>query len=356
MTREILAHDVPTGRGPQRVREVWAPGAPRAAVLFVHGNCSSAVFWDPVLRELPGDVRGVALDLRGFGDSRAEPVDATRGVGDFADDVADLVRGLGLDVPVVAVAHSAGAAVVLQAATDHPGLFAGILLEAPMSPYGFGGTRDLDGTPLADDYAGSGGGTANPSFVAALAGGDRSHGGGSPRDVLRRFYVADPASLGEDEEALLDSVLSTRTGDDFYPGDLTPSDTWPFVAPGKRGMNNAISPKYCDVSGFARSGATVPVLWVRGAVDAIVSDASSLDLAQLGALGVVPGWPGAEAAPPQPMVGQMRAVLDRYAAAGGRYREVVLEGVGHSPHLEAREEFRDLLAGLVDEAVGGEEG
>jgi hypothetical protein len=42
-----------------------------------------------------------------------------------------------------------------------------------MSPYGFGGTRDVAGTPCHADFAGSGGGTANPEFVRLLAAGDR---------------------------------------------------------------------------------------------------------------------------------------------------------------------------------------
>ena len=39
------------------------------------------------------------------------------------------------------------------------------------------------------------------------------------------------------------------------------------------------------------------------------------------------------------MVAQTRAVLDRYAAGGGTYREVVLPGIGHSPHVERPQEF-----------------
>ena len=61
-----------------------------------------------------------------------------------------------------------------------------------------------------------------------------------------------------------------------------------------------------------------PVLWIRGTDDVIVSDTSLYDLAHLGALGAVPGWPGAGGATrPQPMVSQTRAVLDAYAAGGG---------------------------------------
>jgi pimeloyl-ACP methyl ester carboxylesterase len=86
---------------------------------------------------------------------------------------------------------------------------------------------------------------------------------------------------------------------------------------------------------------------VRGDKDAIVSDTSFFDLAFLGSLGVVPGWPGAEVCPPQPMVGQTRAVLDRYAAAGRAYTEVVYENCGHSPHVERPAEFAVELLKLL---------
>ena len=39
-----------------------------------------------------------------------------------------------------------------------------------------------------------------------------------------------------------------------------------------------------------------------------------MDLGYLDQLDVIPGWPGAEVYPPQPMVSQMHAVLDAYEA------------------------------------------
>jgi len=51
--------------------------------------------------------------------------------------------------------------------------------------------------------------------------------------------------------------------------------------------------------------------------------------------------------PPQPMMGQMRAVLERYQAAGGRYTELVLAGCGHSPHLERPAEFAAAVTGFL---------
>jgi pimeloyl-ACP methyl ester carboxylesterase len=165
---------------------------------------------------------------------------------------------------------------------------------------------------------------------------------------MRQFYFKPPFKPEpEREEVYLSSMLSTRTGEDNYPGDLTSSQNWPGLAPGERGVNNAISPKYCNLSGFASIEQKPPVLWVRGADDAIVSDESLLDFGNLGRLGAVPDWPGEEVYPPQPMVSQTRAVLDAYAARGGQYREVVLPNCGHSPHIEHADTFRQLVLEFI---------
>lgn len=315
-------------------------------VLFVHGNLSDGSAWREQLDLLPSGLRGIAPDLRGFGGGGADPVDATRGVGDYRDDLIALLDALGLDA-VHLVGHSMGGGIVMDLASRHPERALTITLVAPVSPYGYGGTR-LDGTPCAPDFAGSGGGTANPDLVRLIGAGDRGDADPlSPRNVVRTLYFPAPEAV-RNEDALLAGILGTRVGDDHYPGDSTSSPHWPGTAPGTRGVLNTISPKYFGWHGFPESGCRAPVRWIRGDRDAIVSDTAMTDLGHLGALGLVPGWPGEEVFPAQPMIAQTRQVLDRY----GDYDEQVMTGTGHFPYAERPEEFAGLLHPHLARGVG----
>jgi pimeloyl-ACP methyl ester carboxylesterase len=151
--------DVPTSRLRTHVLTAGPGDAP--VLVLVHGNVSSARFFAPTMSVLAEQYRCLAPDLRGFGLSAAAYVDARRGVRDFADDLHALLTESTLvpaGQPVHLLGWSLGGGVVLQYAIDHPGAVASIVLESPMSPYGFGGTRDLAGTPCWPDFAGSGGG------------------------------------------------------------------------------------------------------------------------------------------------------------------------------------------------------
>lgn len=336
----ITARRVPTDRLTVNVLEV--PGRTGEPVLFVHGNVSSSAFWQPTMLALPQRYRSLALDLRGFGDSDPEPVDATRGLRDYADDVA-----AALDAVDVTAAHlvgwSMGGGVVLQLLRDRPALVRSLVLVNPVSPYGYGGTRGVDGELVDPGGAGSGGGAANAEFVRRLSEGDTSSDSPlSPRQVMLAFYVKPPFQP-EHTDLFVQSMLSTRTGDDHYPGDFAATEAWPGVAPGKRGVLNTMAPTRFRLDDLHVVEPKPPILWIRGADDRIVADGSMFDLAFLGQLGAVPGWPGAQTHPPQPMVAQTRAVLDRYAAAGGNYREVVIADCGHSPHVEKPAEFDAAL-------------
>jgi len=114
----ITAERVPTSRLTVAVLSVAGRSGP--AVLFVHGNVSSSLCWQPTMLALPGTYRPLAVDLRGFGDTDPEPVDATRGLRDYADDLGAAIDALGLE-PVHLIGWSMGGGVVLQYLADRPG-------------------------------------------------------------------------------------------------------------------------------------------------------------------------------------------------------------------------------------------
>jgi ABC-type branched-subunit amino acid transport system ATPase component/pimeloyl-ACP methyl ester carboxylesterase len=331
-----------------------------APVALIHGNVSSARFFEETLLALPAGYWGLAPDLRGFGASETKPVDATRGVRDFADDLHALFTTLeltGARRPHL-VGWSMGGGVVLQYATDHPENVASLTLIDPMSPFGFGGTKDAAGALCWPDGAGSGGGTANPEYVQRLTAHDRGEeSANSPRAVMNAFYFKPPFRVApEREDVFVDEMLRMALGEQNYPGDTQASENWPGVRPGVSGVNNAIAAGLCDLSGFAQAASATgapPVLWVRGADDQIVSDTSFLDFGTLGGLGYVPGWPGADIYPSQPMVAQMRHLLDAYQAAGGHYEEVVIADCGHSPHIEQPEQFRQAFFAFLAQGSQG---
>ena len=319
-------------------------------VLFVHGNASSATFWEETMLALP-DYRGVAPDLRGYGGTEDRLVDATRGFGDWVDDLLALKKTLGVTSYHVA-GHSLGGALLFSLVAADGENMLSVTLVNPGSPFGFGGSKDEKGTPTFEDFAGSGGGAVNPEFARLLGEGDRSSDHpASPRNVMNSFYWK-PPFRPEREEALLSSLLSEKTGPQKYPGDSVASPNWPGVAPGEYGPVNALSPKYVgnSVERFLAVPEKPPVLWVRGADDQIVSDASMFDFGALGQLGAAPGWPGAEVFPPQPMVAQTRYVLEAYGEAGGAYREVVMEGTGHTPFIEQPQVFMEHFTAHLEAA------
>ena len=318
-------------------------------VLLVHGNLSTALFWDHLMAEADPGLRLIAPDMRGFGATQRAPIDATRGLRDWADDLHALVRALDISQPVHLVGWSTGGGAILQYTIDRPAEVASLTLIDSVSPYGFGATTGDDGTPTSDDYAGAGAGLVNPEFVQRLRAGDTtSESEVSPRNVLRAFYWhpqfrMDPAR----EDALVAEVLKSEISDDCYPGDGTPSDNWPGIAPGTRGILNALSARWFNVSGIVDVTPKPPILWLRGDQDLIVGDQSMFDAGTLGKLGVLPDWPGDDIHPPQAMVAQTRAVLQRYTAAGGQVREEVLADSSHGPFIDHLEESARVLYGFL---------
>lgn len=135
-----VARTITTSRITTRV--LFAGPETGIPVLFLHGNITSATWWEEVMVSLPGAYRGIAPDQRGFG--AADPdkkIDASRGMADLADDALALLDHLGL-ARVHLVGSSMGGSVVWRLLTEASGRFPTVTLVNPGSPYGFGGTKD----------------------------------------------------------------------------------------------------------------------------------------------------------------------------------------------------------------------
>ncbi|MCO6449894.1 MAG: alpha/beta hydrolase [Caldilineales bacterium] len=334
----ITAGTISTGRITTRV--LFSGPNDGIPVLFLHGNLSSATWWEEAMLALPDGYRGIAPDQRGFGDADiSAKIDATRGTGDWADDAVALLDHLDI-ARTHLVGNSLGGSVVWRLLIDAPERFLTVTQVAPGSPYGFGGTKEVSGTPCWPDFAGSGGGLSNPELIKRIAAGDLGLESPFSLRAALRALVYKPPFVPEREEEILSSSLAIHIGPQDTPGDFMPSPNWPGIAPGVWGPANALSPKYADdPARLLDIDPKPPILWIRGSHDLAVSDAAASDPGALGAAGLLPGWPGADAYPPQPMLAQTRAVLDKYKAHGGWYDEVVIEDAAHAPFLENPQKF-----------------
>lgn len=318
------------------------------AVIFIHGNFSAALYWQDLMLALPDGFFGIAPDIRGYGWTEDKVTDATRGVLDWVEDLYGLMDALNVSSAHM-VGWSLGAAPIYRLMIDSPEKVRSVTLIAPVSPYGFGGTKGLEGKAVYDDFAGCGGGLVNPEFIRRIKDGDRSaDDANSPRNIINTFYYMPPFRPADEEDFLTGSLME-KIGDDRYPGDSVPSANWPFVGPGKYGPLNAGSPKYMinDVPLLIDCQQKPPVLWVYGDRDQIVSDQSMFDIPVLGKLGFVPGYPGEEIIPPQPMIGQTRRVFKDYQKNGGYFEEHQIKEAGHGVFIEKPDEFNPIFINFL---------
>ncbi len=209
----ITQKKISTGRLEVAYLEAGA-GNPEPVVL-IHGNVSCGWFFEELILELAKTNRYhlFAPDMRGYGATQTLPVDATRGVKDFAEDLFSFIQAVGLgQTRFFLLGWSLGGNVVMEYTLDHSETLRGLILESAGSPFGFGGTQGPGGAPNYSDFAGSGGGTANPEFVQRLEKGDRTGDAPvSPRNVMNAFYFKPPfKASAKIEETFVSAMLSTR--------------------------------------------------------------------------------------------------------------------------------------------------
>lgn len=109
------------------VEEVEATGTGARHLIWGHGWGQSAAALLPLAQSLKPFASSSVIDFPGFGKSPAPP--ESWGTAEYADCVAELVRGLG-SRQIISVGHSFGGRVGLQIAARHPELLSGLILIA----------------------------------------------------------------------------------------------------------------------------------------------------------------------------------------------------------------------------------
>ena len=103
----------------------------RRGLVFVHGGGAHAHWWTHVAASFARDLRVLAIDLSGHGDSDHRPAYA---LDQWTDEVMDVARAGGIDGPPVIVGHSMGGFVTVATAALHPhGLAGAVVCDSPVT-------------------------------------------------------------------------------------------------------------------------------------------------------------------------------------------------------------------------------
>jgi hypothetical protein len=83
-----------------------------------------------------------------------------------------------------------------------------------------------------------------------------------------------------------------------------------------------------------------------------VSDTSVWDPGYLGALGMMPDWPGQDICPAQPMVTQIKDVLAAYQEAGGEVRTEWFDNAPHLPLAAEPDRWVEVVTSFLSDTRG----
>jgi pimeloyl-ACP methyl ester carboxylesterase len=107
-------------------------------VVFIHGYTGSLRDWEETFARLPADIRAIAIDLRGAGESDRPGHGYT--LQQYAEDIHLATQTLGLDTFTM-TGHSMGGGTAMQFAVTHPERLRRLVLVAPISS---NGTRGMN--------------------------------------------------------------------------------------------------------------------------------------------------------------------------------------------------------------------
>ena len=126
-------------RTPEIKVAVRTAGSSGPAVVLLHGNLSSSIFWQSTMATLAGEFRCLAPDLRGYGDTEPLPVRARTGLDDMAGDVLAAIDELGIELFHL-IGHSMGGGVAMKMLLRRPEALSSMTLVDSISPFGYSGS------------------------------------------------------------------------------------------------------------------------------------------------------------------------------------------------------------------------
>jgi len=97
----------------------------RKGLVFVHGGGAHAHWWTHVAATFAPDLRVLAVDLSGHGDSGHRP---SYSLEQWTDEVMAVVDDAGVEMPPVIVGHSMGGFVTMATAALHADRLAGVII------------------------------------------------------------------------------------------------------------------------------------------------------------------------------------------------------------------------------------
>lgn len=124
----------------------YEQGNSKDTILCIHGNTSSAIFFEPLFDQLPEGSCVIAPDLRGFGRSSYDkPIET---LNDFALDLKLFLDALGI-MHVSLVGWSLGGNIAMEFAITYPEMVNALVLLSSGSPKGYPVfKKDDKGQPL----------------------------------------------------------------------------------------------------------------------------------------------------------------------------------------------------------------
>ena len=123
-TGESMTAKQTTIRDNQVEIHYYQQGKGDTTLLFLHGWCIDATYWEKQIEYFSKNYNVYAMDLPGFGKSKAERTNWT--IEEYANDVAAFIDTMGLK-NVVIIGHSMAGEIMLQAALSKNPKIAGII-------------------------------------------------------------------------------------------------------------------------------------------------------------------------------------------------------------------------------------